>query len=438
MKTSYAASLLAISVPLSSLAQVTIPGANQGSDGVFNPTANYQFDLGLAQSGAGITWESAGGDSAGDADTFGNGVYDPDLWAVVFKFSSINIPANVTVTFKNNASRAPVVWLVSGSVTIAGTVSLDGQTGPDGNLVSNFFAEPGPGGFRGGRGKQGSFPGSAGFGPGGGRHVDVPGNRDGSGGSHSEVATGGLAGSAGPAYGNVRIIPLIGGSGGGPYLRGPVFSYDGGAGGGGGALLLAAPGDISLSGLIRANGGSRGTATNGFANGGSGGALRVICNRLIGTTGRLQAVGGNGFSSFGAPGRIRVEADTSQYTDVGTPVFSSGPPGATAQLWPDATAPSIECVSLGASPIPTDPRSGFNYPAQDLVISETVPQTLVLEARNVPLTWTVRVRVTPRAGADFTVDAVLQPGGTLGLSTWHATITVPNGVSAVQARAFQP
>jgi hypothetical protein len=32
--------------------------------------------------------------------------------------ASVNIPAGVTVTFKNHASHAPVVWLVQGGVTM--------------------------------------------------------------------------------------------------------------------------------------------------------------------------------------------------------------------------------------------------------------------------------------------------------------------------------
>ncbi len=54
--------------------------------------------------------------------------------------------SGATVTFKNHASCAPVVWLVNGNVTIVGTVSLDGQQ----NQPPGTLAEPGPGGFRGG------------------------------------------------------------------------------------------------------------------------------------------------------------------------------------------------------------------------------------------------------------------------------------------------
>ena len=40
----------------------------------------------------------------------------PPKWDLVFKYTSVNVAAGATVTFKNNASRALVVWLVSGNV----------------------------------------------------------------------------------------------------------------------------------------------------------------------------------------------------------------------------------------------------------------------------------------------------------------------------------
>ena len=79
------------------------------------------------------------------ASTPGAGVYDPNQWAVVFKYSSVIVDGVYTVTFKNHPSHAPVVWLVSGDVTLAGEVNLDGQPW----VYAPALAEPGPGGFRG-------------------------------------------------------------------------------------------------------------------------------------------------------------------------------------------------------------------------------------------------------------------------------------------------
>ena len=137
-------------------AAIIVPGAN-GTDGALNLTANTVIDLSQAVTGA---WDN---DNTANA---GKGVYDPAKWAVVFKYTEVNIAAGATVTFKNHASRAPVVWLVSGNVKIEGSVSLNGQSAQPAPILP----EPGPGGFRGGAATLalGSVTGSSGFGMGGG------------------------------------------------------------------------------------------------------------------------------------------------------------------------------------------------------------------------------------------------------------------------------
>lgn len=98
--------LLFAALALPATAQLNIP--SDGSDGAFAPTADIEIDLGQAITG---TWSD---DNAGS--DIGKGIYDPAQWAVVFEYSSINIPAGVTVTFKNHPSNPPVIWLVSGWV----------------------------------------------------------------------------------------------------------------------------------------------------------------------------------------------------------------------------------------------------------------------------------------------------------------------------------
>ena len=119
---------------LTTVASINIP--SDGSDGALVVSNNFVIDLSQA-----ITGKWNDNNSANE----GKGIYDPEKWAVVFKYSSVTIQGGATVTFRNHASRAPVVWLVSGDVTINGMVSLDGQQG----LTSPWLAEPGPGGFRG-------------------------------------------------------------------------------------------------------------------------------------------------------------------------------------------------------------------------------------------------------------------------------------------------
>ena len=122
-------------------ADLTIPGAD-GSDGSLHVTADTVIDLSQAPTAA---WDTASTDVGSNGSNAGNGVYDPDKWAVVFKYASVTVDADATLTFANHPSRAPVVWLVNGDASIAGIVDLNGHdwvSPPD-------MAEPGPGGFRG-------------------------------------------------------------------------------------------------------------------------------------------------------------------------------------------------------------------------------------------------------------------------------------------------
>lgn len=109
-----------------------------GSDGHLIVTSNRVINLADAATAA---WGTR-------STNPGKGVYDSNKWAVVFKYSRPSpIAAGATVTFTNHPSRPPVVWLVSGDVTIAGKVDLSGQDAPP----PPALAEPGPGDPRGGR-----------------------------------------------------------------------------------------------------------------------------------------------------------------------------------------------------------------------------------------------------------------------------------------------
>ena len=88
-------------LPVTAVAQFT--SGSDGSDGAFNPMSSLTIDL--AQAGSGP----------------GTGTYDAANWAVVFNYTTIDIPEGVGVYFNNHPSGAPVVWLASGDVTIAGS-----------------------------------------------------------------------------------------------------------------------------------------------------------------------------------------------------------------------------------------------------------------------------------------------------------------------------
>ena len=402
--------ILLVAFPGMALADIDV-GSN-GSDLAFDPNSNVTIDLSLA---ATADWDST-------SPVPGQGIYDPNEWAVVFHYTTVNIPAGVTVTFTNHPSRAPVVWLVQGDVVIEGTVDVSGADGHgDGEPVG--YAEPGPGGFRGGRGAQiSAFP-SSGFGPGGGG-FGVNWNQV-SGGSYASAGEGYEPGAI---YGNSAILPLIGGSGGSGLLW-PDHECAGG-GGGGGAILIGANTSISVSGSIVANGGVGGKVAYRAA-GGSGGAIRLVADYVAGD-GELRALGGESGSADGGEGRIRVEGNTVNLTDPGDPLFVEDTPGF---VFPPAGTPKLRATALNAVDVPDDPEGVIDDPVDvDVNINTCDSITLEIEAENVPLDTTVDVRVVPASGYS-SVFTSTPLAGTYESSDATADVSFPAGYSVVQLRA---
>lgn len=373
---------------------------SDGSDGSLSISTYTEIDLSLAV--------TAGWDTPGN----GFGVYDSTKWAIVFKYSSVSIDAGANVLFINHPSRAPVVWLVQGDVTMSGgVVSLWSASWGAGGMM-----EPGPGGFRGGRGPD-QFPPSAGFGPGGG------GSYEGEGGAYGD----------GPAaYGNPRVLPLIGGSGGdGSGIN------DGTAGAGGGAILIAAAGTITIgsASTLRADG--LGCMWGG---GGSGGAIRLIAESVTGDASRLSARGGDAYwYSDGGVGRIRIEAMHNNLSGQSTPPYTYWPVANNAAvIWPLPGSPELRLVSVAGHAAPADPEARFDGTG-DMLILDSGPIPVILESINTPTNWNVTLRVVPRAGQAYVVSASHVDGDSLS-STWQATLQpLPQSdFVAIQARAAQP
>lgn len=402
-------------------AVITLPAdaANLGSDGAFAPTdANQQScpELGtnvrcvVVDLGAAVT---AGWDSAGN----GSGVYDASKWAVVYKFSSINIPSNVTVKFKNHPSRAPVVWLVNGDATIAGKVWL---TGENGIRQEGKLAEPGPGGFRGGYGYQNqSAIASSGFGPGGGLLLGYPGD-DAANASPGQQRTPNNS----AIYGNARIFPLMGGSGG----TGRGDYWDNG-GSGAGALLLVATGAATVTGSILA------TGTDGldWAGEGSGGAIRIVADSLNGA-GTLNAAGFGGSGD----GRVRIETNTVTGTIATFPSTNIVAPDTPVLIWPPAAAPTVRVVSVGSTAVPTDPRASLDLAQTDITVDHNAAIAVQLQTTGVEVDAgksTVKLRYMPKFGEAKWVDATFA-SGTKDLATWNVTLNnLAEGFFTFQSRA---
>lgn len=389
-------------------AQLTIP--SDGSDGALNITEDTVIDLSQAVTG---TWDQ------NNASNAGHGVYDPDKWVVVFKYSSVNIQGHTTgtpetlvgrrVKFKNHPSNAPVVWLVQGNVTINGILDLNGQDGSHPSTsLANIPTEPGPGGFRGGVNiPSTAVRGGGGYGPAGGQS------------GYAAESNGRYA----LAYGNPQIIPLIGGSGGASMYNpssGPA---------GGGAILIAAGNNILINGRILCNGGKGDISVNW---GGSGGAIKLIADSVSGS-GLLEAKHPNRADSVG---RIRIEANALDVALQSTPETIAVPPANPPVLWPAENAPKARILSVDAVAAPEDPRSPL-IAAADLAIQNNSPVNILIETRDFPIEGVVHLHVIPKF-SDRTRLTATRVSGDINQAIWRVTTTLPQGFVTLQARATQP
>ena len=387
----------------------------------------------------------------------------------VLNYTRVQIPSGVTVSFKKNVANTPVRMLVSGDVAIAGTLSVSGghaaAVGAAGDGATSDDGNPGlggPGGYDGGAGGRVrplvgdninrysaedalAVSGEWGHGPGGGaaeryeRYGTSYIGCDVTGGNHASPSVtfsrrtfsntvctvdgrGSIAG-----YGTATLLPLIGGSGGGGGRA--IQGVNGaGGGGGGGALLIAASGAVNITGTVIADGGASGLARRSFnreGGGGSGGAIRIVATTVSGTGG-IFANGGPG-DRGGAPGRIRIEAETMRFTGRSGPQYILGTPGS---LYPE-NRPSVRIASVGAQNAPTTPSG-----SSDITFAEalTGDVSISLSASNVPIGTVVTVNVIPAAGTMVDASSTAL-AGTLASSTATAMVALPAGPSTLQAVA---
>lgn len=375
---------------LAAHAQLTIP--SDGSDGAFNPATNVEIDLGLATT---ALWNAPGS---------GNGVYDAEKWAVVFKYSSVNIPAGVKVTFKNHPTYAPVVWLVQGNVTIAGELNLDGKPGTTNSVAALTPAEPGPGGYR------GATKGPAGYGHG-----------HGPGGAPVDGYINGSIGRYAALYGNPQIIPLIGGSGSGARTNYGNVSGSGG----GGAIAIFASSVVNLSGVASAIGGSSDSAI------GSGGAIRLVASSVIGA-GEIRCVN----TGIANTGRVRIETQSLDPALRTFPETIGVPPANPPVIWPAANAPVAKVISVDAVNAPLDPRAPLVAGA-DVAIQDSNQVDILIETQNFPIEGVVQLNITPKFGNRTTLNATRQSGD-ITSAIWRVQTILPQGFVTLQARATQP
>lgn len=361
-----------------------------------------EIDLGKAPS---LPWDAV-------PPSPGDGVYDSNKWAVVFKYSNVTLGAGTKVSFKNNDTRAPVVWLVTGDVTIDGTLGLNGGVAARGSPF-----EPGPGGFRGGVGSRFARPGSGGFGPGGGFGRTFPAAP-----SHSTSPSA----NSSPAYGDPTIIQLIGGSGGGGRDDGDTTDQEVyGGGSGGGAILIIATGKIRISGTLSANGTYGGNTT------GSGGSIRLVGDE-VGGNGTVSAIGES-------LGYIRIEANSGfgQLDAYPRPDVASFLPGEPVRIWPPDTHPTARIVSVSGATVPGDPKAGLQYRPTDLRIPAGGSREVIIETTHFPTNGTVTLFATPLAGDRKLINASYVAGDE-SKASWKAVLNTDRGHTVLQVRAATP
>jgi hypothetical protein len=386
--------IAAILLPLAGFAQVN--SGSDGHDGALNPASNLVIDM---------------------AD-------HPDG---IYHYTSVNIPAGVTVSFIPNAGNKPVVWLVQGDCTINGNIELNGKGG-------GSQGQPGvggPGGFAGG---NGGTQAGQGMGPGGGEmHTPVGGN--GSYATRGEQLTNGIQGLPGAIYGNSFCIPLVGGSGGG--------GGNTSAGGGGGAILIATSNGLTVNGSIMADGGSPYAPSNASTGGaGSGGTIRLVATSISGSgylsVNRKYAghyVGYPSYSWVGALsgyGRVRIDTYSNTFGGTVGGVFTQGfqpiiipAPGQGIQL----AIQSLAGVSVAANPSGVLANPDVIIPAQ-----QANPIPVVVQCTNLPLNTEISVVVHPASGPD--VQAVgLNHAGTAASSTATVSLNMPRGGGIIYAKA---
>ena len=356
----------------------------------------------------------------------------------IFNFTDITIADGVIVDFRGIFS-GPVIWLATGTATIDGDILLDGQKGHD--VGGNTGSLPGAGGFAGGRGATNFTPATNGRGPGGGSFHSTSSCGHSGGGGAGYLAIGQNAssgGSGGNAYGNVFLLPLLGGSGGaGSGGLGSSNCISTGGGAGGGAFLLAANDSLILNGAISVDGGGAFHAdpddvTNlvRTGGGGSGGSIRLIAPFISGS-GTVSAKGGlpdpdingNRDGAAGSPGRIRLETFQIASTITALSPVEHSTPG-TVFLTQDQLP--VRVTTIGGVAVPNAPTAGFASP--DVSINQSGSTTIALAASGVPIGTVITVTVIPESGNKVTVNST-PLAGTIENSTATAEVTIPFGVS---------
>jgi hypothetical protein len=335
----------------------------------------------------------------------------------IFNFTTITIAAGSTLKFWEGVFHGPVFLLASGDVNINGVIDISGDAspGPTPSGAQQGISFAGSGGYSGG---LGGIQGDA-------THAALPGNGPGGGAAGCYNCSTNAA-FGGTFSGDQFLVPLVGGSGGGGTNYPGEFGSQGGAGGG--AILIASSTKITLdsqnkggnNGNILAYGGSGGT----WGCGGSGGAVRLVSNSVVGANSygiNVTAAGGAVCHAGPTSGLVRIEANSTSFS-AGLPMPSQAQTTLSvpyALNLPTAPLPIISVTSIGGIAINANP---FSFP--DATINTSSPVPVVITATNVPLTSTVTMYLLSDKGPNQTIPVTLT--GTNTASTATVNVTFPS------------
>lgn len=316
--------------------------------------------------------------------------------------TTVTLSGNSRLSFLRNASNTPVYLLATGDVRVLDSAQILANGS---NASGGIGGRGGPGGFDGGNAATISTPASDGKGPGGGRAGDSSSGVTGCGhasyGTRSNSRT-----NNGSNYGRPSLVPLVGGSGGGG--RSDIVN---GGGGGGGAILVASSTQITVDGVVRAEGGLA-SSTNGTCSG-SGGAIRLVAPRVAGS-GDLDTA-----HSSSGDGRIRI--DTLDRTGLGMFYDGAATVGMFMQSFP-TNPPRLSFTNIAGTTI-----TGTNPVSIILPSGSAASQSITIRAENFVGTIPIRLALYPDNGAAIFVDDTINMAGQSS-QTRTLNVTVPAGV----------
>lgn len=364
----------------------------------------------------------------------------------VWNYTRIEI-GTTQVRFIRNAANTPVIWHASEGVRIDGDLVLNGEDAVEDTLEEFPYtraAKGGPGGYDGGLGgffvnadgaDHAGFPGE---GPGGGL-PSMPGDE--------ATAFDGRHAEHFGRYDSPDLQTFHGGSGGGgsatsTYAIDSEWGRGANGGGGGGAIMITSSRDIFLNGQISAEGGRGGeefyqrsglsgpSRVDNYGGSGSGGAIRLVADRVLRSLGGRTNVTADRTFRHDYPilaeneGIVTIEAYFENITsfELSTPNYTHFQPRLTLA---GSELPGLAVESVAGQSVSADPSGDPASP--EITFSSAADIEVVVSADNLPDGRRISLRVA--VGSEvIEPDPVALSGGSATFS-----ITVPAGSGRIWA-----